>query len=317
MASKQSHHQNLRHCAHSSQERRRLPAQRCCQEHGRYGTVAARPPRRGTGEHMRLAYIDETGDTGNPNVPGASRDYTLGVVLVDEKDWTAARDVFVAFRYDLRRTFGIPIRAEIKAHYLATNKGPFKSLRLSSDQRRDIFARHLKLVERLSAVAFAVHVDKMPVMNPTAGCVPRAPDAEAWQATFQRFATTYRARHTDSDSYLIHLSHDEGNDANIRRHARRAGTHLTAGSLYGSGSRQLPSGWLIDDPVPRQSHESLFIQLADLVAWSASRTMRPPGASGRRVMPQWTDLGAACFAVVNQRKAQRDPSQVPGIVVIK
>lgn len=266
---------------------------------------------------MLFAYVDETGDPGTPlgATPG-SRDYTLGILLISDSNWSRALDAAVDFRRRLRSTFGIPMRAEIKAHYLVKNGGWFKGKGLSPKQRKYIFSQHLRLVEPMQADAFAVHVDKRTLMDPT---VPqtgsRDPQERSWEALFQRLSLTYQRR--SATPTPIHLSHDQGNDATIRLLARKARRYLMAGQAFSPSPVRLPSGWLIDDPVPRNSAESYFIQIADMVAWTASRTLISPGSSGRRVMPSWTSLGNGCYSVVNQLAVRRDPAVPPGIVIIK
>lgn len=82
------------------------------------------------------------------------------------------------------------------------------------------------------------------------------------------------------------------------RKARRAGT---AGSAFGTGTVQVPARFFIDDPVPRRSDGSYFVQLADLVAYAAFRYVYPPGAKIAAVVPQktWDEIGEARFLAVS------------------
>ena len=68
-----------------------------------------------------------------------------------------------------------------------------------------------------------------------------------------------------------------------------------------------------NDPVSRNSQQSLFIQVADLVAYAAFRRVYPgPTSRKHSVVPDdmWDELGPARMAEVNQRSG--GPS--PGIV---
>lgn len=266
---------------------------------------------------MLFAYVDESGDPGSPFGPRPGSDaYSLGVVLIPAHEWTHALDTALRFRRWLRSTFGVPLRAEIKAHYLVKNRGWFKGKHLSTKQRKYILASHLRLAAAMNAHAFAVYLDKRTLMDPS---IPRSgsrdPEEQAWLTLFQRLALTYQR--ANSTPTPIHLSHDEGSNSVVRYQARKARRFLTAGQAYGASQVRLPSGWLIDDPVPRNSTDSYFIQLADMVAWTAARTMVPPGASARRVFAHWSHLGAACYTVVNRFAVQRNPNAVPGIAVFK
>lgn len=266
---------------------------------------------------MLFAYVDESGDPGSPFGPRPGSDaYTLGVVLIPADQWTHALDTALSFRRRLRSSFGIPLRAEIKAHYLVKNRGWFKGKRLSSKQRKHIITSHLRLTAAMNAHAFAVYLDKRALMDPKRFRIGvEGPEEQAWVTLFQRLALTYQR--ANSTPTPIHLSHDEGNNSIVRYQARKARRFLTAGQAFGASQVRLPSGWLIDDPVPRNSVDSYFIQLADIVAWTAARTMVPPGASGRRVFANWNHLGSACYTVVNRLAVQRNPKAVPGIAVVK
>lgn len=75
---------------------------------------------------------------------------------------------------------------------------------------------------------------------------------------------------------------------------------------------KVPFRGLLDDPVSRRSHESLFLQLADLVAYAGFRRVFPPPQRAVQIVPElmWDELGEARFDEVNQRAG--GPS--PGIV---
>lgn len=251
---------------------------------------------------MLLAYIDESGDTG-PAAKGGTLTYSLGCVLVDADAWPAAFDQLLEFRRRLKITYGVPIRAEIKANYLLRNSGDLRQVALGPGARRLIYRAHLSMVDRIGARAFGVVIDKRNV--------DRAPGEVfdlAWQTLMQRLERT-----STKENVTFALLHDEGENDTVRRWARQARRYLTAGSAFGTGGLQGAARLLVDDPIPRKSHQSYFIQLADLVAYAAFRANIPPSPGVARVCPAdtWLDLGAATHVAVSGLR----PRSAPGIVL--
>lgn len=247
-----------------------------------------------------MAYIDESGDTGMS--AGSSTTYTLGCVLIDADLWPRAFDEFLLFRRRLKTTYGLPMRAEVKANYLIRNSGPFRALGLGPSERHLLFRAHLRVLEHLPARAFAICIDKRGKQTS-----PAENFDMAWEALLQRLERT-----SSAEKATFMISHDEGDNAGVRRWVRRSRRHLTAGSAFGTGSLRHAADRLVDDPIARKSEQSYFIQLADLVAYSAFRSVVPPGPNVAPVCHQqmWDEVGSATHTKVSGLV----PRAAPGIV---
>lgn len=251
---------------------------------------------------MLLAYVDESG---NPGYTGSAT-FSLGCVLVEDTNWPAAFDGMIDFRRFLRTAFGIRVRDEIKANWLVRNSGPtFTPLNLGDNIRRDIYRMHLRMLAKLDLRAFAVVIEKSNINNQT-----KNPRDIGWEYLLQRLE-----RVSTKTPVPILLVHDEGDAATVRKLARKARRAGTAGSAFGTGYLKTPAKLLIDDPVPRQSDQSYFIQLADLVAYAAFRKHHPPPVKRASVCPQnmWDRIGTAVFKEATQLQAGQ-PGVVEGIV---
>jgi Protein of unknown function (DUF3800) len=246
-----------------------------------------------------FAYVDESGNAGFPG----SRTYVLGCVMVEDQHWPNTFDRLIEFRRWLRNSFGVPVRAEIKANFLLQNTGPFARLALSESARFAIYRQSMRLQPKLGLRTFAILVDKDNLKSNHPGRT--APDV-AWEYLLQRLE-----RFTTRGSTHVHVSHDEGIGEQIRKWARKARRAGSAGSRYGTGVLRLPFARLIDDPVFRDSAQSYFVQLADLSAYAAFRRIYPPPPRAVQIVPQtmWDELGAARYAPVN-----RYSGGPPGIV---
>jgi Protein of unknown function (DUF3800) len=231
-----------------------------------------------------LAYVDESGDPGKLG----TECFALGCVLVEGGAWPSVFDEVIAFRRFVRSSYGVPVRAEIKASFLLRNGGPFRALRVGAEFRHRIYRQSMRLPAKLGLSVFAIVINKAElwtVKGPTAD-----PKEYAWTYLLQRLE-----RFSSKNRQAIIVVHDEGDERAVRalsRKARRAGG---AGSHYGTGHLARPFGGLVDDPVPRDSAQSYFLQLADLSAYAAYRRIYPPSARTAIIVPSgmWDELGDA------------------------
>jgi hypothetical protein len=248
---------------------------------------------------VHFAYVDESGDSG----PAGSRTYTLAAILVDAAQWPTVFDELIAFRRFLRDRFGIPVRAEIKANHLLRNGGVFRPLGLSESARFAVYRAHMRLQEKLELQTFAVVIRKAELAQRRHGADPRD---VAWEYLIQRLE-----RFTTIGGNEVLIVHDEGDAARVRKLARKARRAGSAGSAFGTGTLRRPATRLIDDPVPRDSRQSYFLQMADLNAYAAFRAIIPPPVRAVQIVPStmWDELGAARFAAAN-----RLSGGTPGIV---
>lgn len=112
----------------------------------------------------------------------------------------------------------------------------------------------------------------------------------------------------------ILIVHDEGDALTVRKRARKARRAGTAGSALGTGTLNVRFTQLLDDPVPRNSQQSYFLQLADMTAYAAFRRLCPPPARRTQIVPErmWDQLGDARFAKVRSSRYGDPPGIVPG-----
>lgn len=252
---------------------------------------------------MLLAYVDESGNTGDPS-KGGSLTFTLGCVLVEDQQWPTVFDELVAFRRRLKTRFGIRVRDELKANYLLRGHGSLRALTLGPKTRGSIYRAHMRVLAALPGVrVFAVCVDKRHGWTS-----PQSTFHLAWEGLIQRLERT-----SSNENSTFMVVHDQGEDQAIRRQLRAARRHLGAGSMNGSGWLNNPARLLVDDPVSRQSHHAYLIQMADLVAYAGFRSYIPPGAGIAAVCPStmWDVLEPVQHKAVNKWR----PRAAPGIVI--
>jgi hypothetical protein len=254
---------------------------------------------------MYVAYVDESGDDGTKK--GSSKSYALGCVMIEAARWTETFDQMIEYRRFVKSRFGIPVRAELKANYLLQNGGALRQRPLSEKARFKLYRSLLRIQPKLGITAFAVVVDKTEAVRQFDTARP-ASDV-AWEYLLQRLE-----RRATKEKTEVLVVHDEGDEVTVRKRARKARRAGTAGSQTGIGTLKVPFDRLLDDPVPRNSQQSYFLQLADLNAYAAFRRIYAPPPRPVQIVPHdmWDELGDARFRQVRAAKFRDPPGIVPG-----
>lgn len=234
---------------------------------------------------MYLAYIDESGSTGDV-AKGGSKSFVLGCVLVRASQWAAAFERLISYRRYLEAEFGIQPQAEIKANRLLQNNG-FDGLSLTEVARYSVYRGMLRLCSQRHIKALAIVVRKELLVEGNVHDL-------AWVLLLQTLQ-----RLVESQEEQVLIFHDEADDRRIRTLAQT--TQRTGHSQYGldEASLNVPFHELVDYPISRRSHDSLFLQLSDLVAYAAFRQVYPPPARSVQIVParMWKELGQALVEV--------------------
>jgi hypothetical protein len=92
----------------------------------------------------------------------------------------------------------------------------------------------------------------------------------AWTRAIERLQSFAR----DEDERM-HILPDEGHGCYIRKRLRQMRRNHYVGSAFGDGTLKALANRLIEDGSDRRSHESYFIQLADLNAYAAYKHEYP------------------------------------------
>ncbi|CCK65871.1 DUF3800 domain-containing protein [Mycobacterium canetti] len=233
-----------------------------------------------------FAYIDETGDTGAVTSRGSTT-YTLGCVLVPMLRWTDSLDYFVNLRRNLKSTYGLRMSQEVKANHLVGIKSVYRDLGLGDGQVRDIYRRHIDASVQSCSGVGAIVVHKAAI---------KKPDIDVFSTAWEYLFTRLRKRTEDRQQPIV-IVHDQGEEDRVRKHLRRFRRRNWQGSGYG------PAPFIVEDPVPRNSQHSYFIQLADLVSYAASRHAVPAQGRTARICDatMWERLGPIQIKAVSTR----------------
>ena len=207
---------------------------------------------------MYIAYVDESGDDGH-NV-AITRYFTLSGIILADSNWRIFLEKVKAFRKGLKRDFGLTLKADLRATDLWKNSGDFRKLNLNYADRARIFGRTAEFLRSSQEVAIlTVSIDKgSPQLQSTVKI-----SEFAWTMFLQRYENWLVARQE-----LGIIVNDEGHEKMTRMLSRKMRVYNPIPSHYG-GYYQAPVVKIIEDPFSRHSHDSYFVQLADISAYLA------------------------------------------------
>lgn len=205
--------------------------------------------------NMFTVYYDESGDDG---LPGASPLFVLTAVYCKDVDWKSNFECWRAMRARVRDQFGLPITEEMHTPQFILGKKPYSRLRLSEEERLAVIEEFCKAIGSLDVRIVNVAIIKSRIRKQNYGVLDRA-----LTYSLQRVENDLR-RNGDNERFLVIV--DKGRVAKMRATARRMQRFNYIPSIYGPRPYRREIELLIEDPLEKDSRESYFIQIADLVA---------------------------------------------------
>lgn len=225
---------------------------------------------------MYLMYIDESGDTGTNNSP---TDYfVLSAMVVHEEKWLDILDDLIVFRRYLNSRYGLRMKEEIHAAEWL-NKNPNLRANIQKNDRLDILKKCLKWLDQRNDISiFSVRCDK--TANSSKDIFEYT-----WKALIQGFEHTLSYNNfpggNASDKGIV--IPDDTHGEKLTNLLRKMRQHNFTSNMSGMhGTTRLRS--VIEDPVMRNSSDSYFHQMIDVVAfftrmyYEPNRYVRKKGA---------------------------------------
>jgi hypothetical protein len=216
-------------------------------------------------------YVDESGDTGLDGSP--TDHFVLAGFVVHEADWNSYLERLVAYRRRMGAAFGLPLRAELHSSRLLTRPGSLVGI--AKNDRLTIiraFAKEVATLDRARCIC--VHVDKR----------GKGSDYDvfehAWRALIQRFSNTLVCGNFPRGPGPAEkgmLFPDDTDQVKLKRLVRRMRRYnpIPNQARFGGGFRDLPIDRVIEYPSFRDSAESYFVQVADLIAFLLYQEIAP------------------------------------------
>jgi len=231
---------------------------------------------------MHLFYVDESGDNGFQ--VGSTDYFILAGVSIPATAWKATFWAFRELRQNIAKHYGVRFE-EIKGADLFEHRGPFFGSAMSSTNLEQVYSALIALLCQPSIDLFAVIGLKEEFIG-TSRCTLTS------QQRVKEFTRgMYRAFFDLCDDFLRQLAKETrtartavffldecpGREKHVRTGLRQYARRLDPTAPF-------PGTGIIEDPVFLNSKMSLFLQLADILAYSLGRMYRLQfvGSSGRR-----------------------------------
>ncbi|WP_182915259.1 DUF3800 domain-containing protein [Rhodopseudomonas palustris] len=214
-------------------------------------------------------YVDESGDVGLVNSPTSH--FALSGLIVHESRWRHFVASLISFRRTLRDVYGLPLRTELHASQLIKSP-PMPGMN-----------RHIRLAILRNFLDELAKMDFVSITNVIVCKAGKPLDydvfSHAWQALFQRFENTLKSGNfpgSHRNDYGIVLT-DATDGRKLQRMVRRMSVYNPVPNMarMGSGHRNLPLLRIIEDPYPKDSKDSFFIQACDTCAYFLLQKFSP------------------------------------------
>lgn len=205
---------------------------------------------------MHFAYYDESGDDGYP--AHSSNLFVLTALYLHFTGWPDALERLLDLRRQLKAQYSLPVKVEFHTSSFLKKKRPFTGYTLSNDQRLQIITDFCGAIAALRARVVNVCIVKDRITSAGYDVLDTA-----FKYSIQRVHNDLHATNPDHKFLIIT---DEGRHVVMARTARRIRRYNIVPSQYGA-PRDIRIATLLEDPLPKESQRSFFVQAADVIAF--------------------------------------------------
>lgn len=207
---------------------------------------------------MHIAYFDESGDDGFPSF--SSPLFALSASYLHYLNWRPVFEQILEFRRQLKTDTGLPVKVELHAKYFLLNKNPYRAFGFADSDRVRVISAFCDLIASLDLKFVNVVIVKPRILMKEYNVLDWA-----LKMSIQRIENDLDPGRNPTARFLMIT--DEGRVGKMRATARRMQRVNFIPSKFGGGTYRREIQSLVEDPLPKNSKDSYFIQLCDLVAF--------------------------------------------------
>jgi hypothetical protein len=205
---------------------------------------------------MYFSYFDESGDDGFPNY--SSPIFVLTAVYLPEKKWKETYANWVNFRMEMKSGYQIPQKMEMHTRDFLLNKSPYNNFNYSDEKRIEIIEKYLNRISKLEIKVINVAIAKTKILAKNYPILENS-----MNYSIQRIENDLQKNHSNQNFIMIS---DEGRVGKMVRIARKIQRFNYIPSKYDGQPYRKEISLLLEDPLPKNSAQSYFIQIADMIA---------------------------------------------------
>ena len=206
---------------------------------------------------MHIVYYDESGDDGFPQY--SSPLFVLTAVYMNHQVWKENFDAIRKLRRELSANHKLPVKMEMHTRQFLFNKNPYRNFSLSDAQRVQIIDEICDAVAKLEIEIVNVCINKPVIISQNYKVLDTA-----LTYSVQRIENTLESEDATNKFLIIT---DEGRLGKMRATTRAIQRINYIPPRGGGNGTNQPIKCLIEDPLPKNSTESYFIQISDMVAY--------------------------------------------------
>ena len=205
---------------------------------------------------MNFSYFDEAGDDGFPLF--SSPLFVLTGIYFDEQHWKQIYQEWGGFRREIKNSFRIPQKTEFHTRDFLLNKNPYTDFHISDSERLEVVDLFLKKMSGLQLHCINVAIDKTKILTKNYPVLENA-----MNYSIQRIENDLSMKKTNHHFLIIA---DEGRIGKMTQIARKIQKINYIPSKFTSQSYRKEISLLLEDPLPKNSAQSYFIQMGDMIA---------------------------------------------------
>ncbi|MBI5216582.1 MAG: DUF3800 domain-containing protein [Ignavibacteriae bacterium] len=208
---------------------------------------------------MFISYFDESGDDGYPDY--SSELFVLSSIYFHYSKWKQNYYSIQKFRQGLKITWDFPVKSEFHTKEFITDKNPYHG-KYKPVERKNILFDFCNFISTLDFKIISVVIDKTKIRRPKYEVLKNA-----LTYNIQRIENDLNLPEHDGQFLIIT---DEGRIKMMRSTTRSIQRiNYIPSQIYPEPYRKEIER-LIEDPLPKSSDESYFIQIVDMISFLVS-----------------------------------------------